>query len=94
MRKVLKILVSNRMIILAILGVSLYIGISQYDISLWYILFYGIFLGVIFGKVFCRWVCPLGLVMEIMMSMGGEDSKIIKFGVILPEDRKAFARAE
>lgn len=76
MRKVLKKLVSNRMVILTILGVSLYLGISQYHISLWYILFYGIFLGVIFGKVFCRWVCPMGLIMEMMMSMGGEDSKI------------------
>ena len=76
MRKVLKKLVRNRMVILTILGVSLYLGISQYHISLWYILFYGIFLGVIFGKVFCRWVCPMGLIMEMMMSMGGEDSKI------------------
>lgn len=64
------------MIILSILGVSLYIGISQYHISLWYILFYGIFLGVIFGKVFCRWVCPMGLIMEMLMSMGGEDGKL------------------
>lgn len=76
MRKVLKVLVSNRMIILSILGVSLYLGISQYHISLWYILFYGVFLGVIFGKVFCRWVCPMGLIMEMLMSMGGEDGKI------------------
>ena len=90
MRKVLKVLVSNRMIILTILGASMYIGISQFHISLWYILFYGIFLGVIFGKVFCRWVCPMGLIMEMMMSMGGEDVKsskctnIIKSAARLP----------
>jgi polyferredoxin len=76
MRKVLKILVSNRMIILSALGISMYIGITQFHISLWFILLYGIVLGVIFGKVFCRWVCPMGLIMEILMSLGGEDGKI------------------
>ena len=76
MRKVLKVLVGSRMIILSVLGVSLYLSISQFHISLWYILAAGVLLGVIFGKVFCRWVCPMGLIMEMMMGMGGEDSKI------------------
>jgi len=35
MRKVLKVLVDSRMIILSVLGVSLYLAISQYHISLW-----------------------------------------------------------
>jgi polyferredoxin len=30
---------------------------------------------VVFGKVFCRWVCPLGLMMEFMMGMS-PDGKI------------------
>lgn len=72
MRKVLKVLVDSRMIILSVLGVSLYLGISQYHISLWYILAAGVLLGVIFGKVFCRWVCPMGLIMELMMSLSPE----------------------
>ena len=76
MRKILKVLVSNRMIILSLLGVTLYLAISQYNISLWYILAVGVFLGAVFGKVFCRWVCPMGLIMEMLMSMGGNDSKI------------------
>jgi polyferredoxin len=76
MRKVLKVLVDTRMIILSVSGVSLYLAISQLHISLWYILLAGVVLGVVFGKVFCRWVCPLGLIMEMMMSMGGDDSKI------------------
>jgi polyferredoxin len=75
MRKVLKMLVSNRMIILSILGVSLYIGISQYHVSLWFIVLYGSFLGIIFGKVFCRWVCPMGLIMEMLMGLS-PDGKI------------------
>jgi polyferredoxin len=75
MRKVLKVLVSNRMIILSVLGVILYLAISQYHISLWYILLAGTVMGVVFGKVFCRWVCPMGLIMEIMMSMS-PDGKV------------------
>ena len=63
------------MIILSVLGALLYVGISYYNISLWYILLAGVVLGVIFGKVFCRWVCPMGLIMEIMMSLSG-DGKI------------------
>ncbi len=69
MRKFLKVLVDSRMIILSVLGVSLYLAVSQYHISLWYILAAGVITGVIFGKVFCRWVCPMGLIMEIMMNL-------------------------
>ncbi|HZL08859.1 MAG TPA: 4Fe-4S binding protein [Prolixibacteraceae bacterium] len=73
----LKLLVNIRMIILSVLGILLYIAYSHYQISLWYILLAGVILGVIFGKVFCRWVCPMGLIMEVMMSMSG-DGKIRK----------------
>ena len=69
MRKILKFLVNSRMIILSVLGVSLYLAISNYHVSLWYILAAGVGLGVIFGKVFCRWVCPMGLIMEMMMGL-------------------------
>ena len=75
MRKILKFLVNSRIIILSVLGVSLYLAISQYHISLWYILAAGVLLGVIFGKVFCRWVCPMGLIMEMLMGLS-PDGKI------------------
>ena len=75
MRKTLKILVSKRILILLVLSISLYIGISNFHISLWYMFLGGILLGVVFGKVFCRWVCPMGLIMELIMSMS-PDSKI------------------
>jgi polyferredoxin len=74
MQNVLRILVSKRFIILSVLGVGLFLAISQFQISLWYILLAGIVLGVVFGKVFCRWVCPMGLIMELIMSMS-PDSK-------------------
>jgi polyferredoxin len=69
MRKFLKLLVSKRFIILSVSGIALFLAISKFNISLWYILLAGIILGVIFGKVFCRWVCPMGLIMELMMNM-------------------------
>ena len=75
MRNVLKFLVNSRMIILSVLGVSLYLAISEYHISLWYILAAGTVMGVVFGKVFCRWVCPMGLIMEILMGLS-PDGKI------------------
>jgi len=75
MRKFLKLLVSKRFIILSVSGAALYLAISKFNISLWYILLAGIILGVIFGKVFCRWVCPMGLIMELIMSMS-PDGKI------------------
>jgi polyferredoxin len=73
MRKILKILVDKRIVILSFLGVSLYLAISQYHISLWYVHLAGILMGVVFGKVFCRWVCPMGLIMELLMSLSGDD---------------------
>lgn len=75
MRGLLKLLVNKRVIILSVSGISLYLAISYYQISLWYILIAGTILGVIFGKVFCRWVCPIGLVMELLMSLNA-DGKI------------------
>ncbi len=75
MRKLLKLLVDKRMIILSVLSVALYLAISRYNVSLWYVLLAGVVTGVIFGKVFCRWACPMGLIMELMMSMSA-DGKI------------------
>ncbi len=69
MQKILKILVSRRFIILSVSGAALYLGVSQLHISLWYVLLAGVVLGLIFGKVFCRWVCPMGLIMELIMSI-------------------------
>ncbi len=72
MRNILKLLVDKRVAILAVLGASVFYAYSQYHISLWYILLAGVIAGIIFGKVFCRWACPMGLIMEIMMGMSPE----------------------
>jgi len=74
MQKFSKFLISKRTIILAIIGVGIYIAISQFHVSLWYVLFFGIATGVVFGKIFCRWMCPMGFIMEIFMGRN-PDSK-------------------
>ena len=49
------------------MGVGIYVLVSYFHVSLLYILIGGSIIGVIFGKVFCRWMCPLGFVMELLM---------------------------
>lgn len=72
MQKLPKLLISKRIIILAILGGLTYLAKSYFNISLWYIILFGISTGVIFGKVFCRWMCPIGFLMEMMMGGGAK----------------------
>jgi polyferredoxin len=69
MNKTVKVLADIRLYILAIAGGSLYYFITWQQLSLWYVLAAGVIMGVVFGKVFCQWVCPLGLVMELFMSL-------------------------
>jgi polyferredoxin len=75
MQKVLNRLIDKRIIILSVLGILLYLAISHFHISLWWVLIAGSLSGVVFGKVFCRWVCPMGLIMELLMGMS-PDGKI------------------
>lgn len=75
MRNIFNFIINKRIIILAILGVSTYIAISRFNLSLWWVLIAGVVLGAIFGKIFCRWICPMGLIMELLMSLSG-DGKI------------------
>lgn len=67
MKKVSRFLISKRIFILFLIGLGIYLLIHFYDVSLWYILIFGVLTGVIFGKVFCRWMCPVGFMMELMM---------------------------
>lgn len=64
----------NRRIIQAVFGVSLYLAISYFHISLWWVVGFGSAIGVVWGKVFCRWMCPMGILMEFMMKLSPDDS--------------------
>ena len=41
---------------------------------MWWVLAFGTLVGVIWGKVFCRWMCPMGILMEVMMKISPDDS--------------------
>ncbi len=69
-----KLLSNNRFYILIVMGVVFYLLVTQYHISLWWVIGFGSLLGIIWGKVFCRWMCPIGLMMELMMKISPDDS--------------------
>ncbi|MCF8298001.1 MAG: 4Fe-4S binding protein [Saprospiraceae bacterium] len=73
-KSITKILANKRWIIQLILGILLYIGINWYQISLWWVLAFGTLTGIIWGKVFCRWMCPVGIIMELIMKMSPSSS--------------------
>lgn len=55
-------------------GAALYLAVAAGVPLLWVIAF-GSALGIVLGKVFCRWLCPMGFVMETMLGATGERSK-------------------
>jgi len=53
-------------------GIGLYALNVLADLSLGWILLIGVAFGVVFGKAFCRWVCPIGFIMELLTSKGDD----------------------
>ena len=70
-KKLLDFIILSRIGILVAIGSTLFYLVSEYHISLWWLLLTGTVTGIIFGKVFCRWMCPVGIMMEIMMGIIG-----------------------
>ena len=79
MKKTTKFIVSKRIIILAVLGALIYFTKSYFNISIWYIVLFGIGTGVIFGKVFCRWMCPIGFMMELFMGNNSQFASMYQY---------------
>jgi polyferredoxin len=68
-------IISKRRIIQALIGGLLIVLYFYFKVPLTYILVVGVLSGVIFGKVFCRWMCPLGFIMELMLGSIDSGSK-------------------
>ena len=68
----LKRLISARRMAQVGFGVGLYLLLQGGYVGLGAVVIFGSALGVIFGKFFCRWMCPMGLVMDLMV--GADDS--------------------
>jgi polyferredoxin len=41
-------------------------------VTLTQVIVFGAALGIVFGKVFCRWMCPMGLLMEVLLGASGD----------------------
>lgn len=72
--KLVKFLAGKRFYIQVVFGIAIYIAVSYYHISFWWLLGAGAFFGIIWGKIFCRWMCPIGIIMELVMKMNLDDS--------------------
>ena len=68
-QKIVSALADRRRWIQLVLGIAIYVFVSYYQISLWWVVAAGSAIGIIWGKVFCRWMCPVGIVMEMIMKM-------------------------
>ncbi|MBN2800117.1 MAG: 4Fe-4S binding protein [Deltaproteobacteria bacterium] len=66
------------------LGVLIWVAVGRYDLSLWWVIGFGSLAGVLFGKFFCRWMCPLGAVMETVMGTANQEGMYQYFKVGCP----------
>ncbi len=71
----LRPLVTRRRAVQALVGVALYWAIGPGGLPLLRVIAVASLAGVLLGKFFCRWMCPLGAVMELMMGAGGEKQR-------------------
>lgn len=77
----LKKIISMRKTIQIILSLAIYLLVAYFNVSLLYIIVFGSMIGVITGKIFCRWMCPIGLLMEFMTSFNshGRHSQLYSY---------------
>lgn len=73
--KTLKLIITNRPFIHLFLAIALYFLASFFKIPLLYIIGGVIILGVMLGKFFCRWMCPIGYMMEMMLSKSSDKNE-------------------
>ncbi len=66
---------NRRRIVQALLGVATWYAVTHYGVSLWWVVLVGVVSGIILGKYFCRWACPMGAIMEIVMGAGEEKQR-------------------
>lgn len=71
-RGFLKRLVSLRRAAQVSFGVALYFAVSALGLGLGWVVLAASAAGIVLGKFFCRWMCPMGAVMETMLGAGGD----------------------
>lgn len=66
-------LITRRRVVQASVGAALYWAIGPGGVPLSWVVLGGSAAGIVLGKFFCRWMCPVGAVMELMTGAGGGD---------------------
>ncbi len=51
-------------------ALGIWVALAQGWTTLGMVVIVGSAMGIILGKIFCRWMCPIGLVMDLMMGAG------------------------
>jgi polyferredoxin len=71
----LRAVVGRRRAVQAAVALALFWAIGPGGVSLGWVVLTGSAAGVLLGKFFCRWMCPMGAMMELMMGAGGDRQK-------------------
>ncbi len=74
-RSGLRRVISARRAVQLAVGVTLYVVVARFSIPLSWVILAGSAIGIIFGKFFCRWMCPMGAIMETMLGAGGGEAR-------------------
>jgi polyferredoxin len=65
-------LVTRRRAVQAAFGLALFWAIGPGGLPLTWVILGGSAAGILMGKFFCRWMCPMGAMMELVTGSGGE----------------------
>lgn len=74
-RRGLRSVISARRGVQIGVGVALYVLVARFSIPLSWVILTGSALGILFGKFFCRWMCPMGAIMETMLGAGDGEGR-------------------
>jgi polyferredoxin len=68
-------IVAIRRIVQVSVGVALWVAVDRGYTTLTVVIVAGSLAGVVLGKFFCRWMCPMGAIMETVMGAGDPDGR-------------------
>ena len=74
-QRMVRVAIRRRRWIQGLLGLLVLVALNKLGVSLWSIVVFGSLAGIVLGKFFCRWMCPLGFMMELMLGAGGGDEQ-------------------
>lgn len=70
----IKKIITRRRIVQFVIGFIFYEAVFVYQFNFLYLMAISIILGGIMGKTFCRWMCPVGFLMETINTFKGKDT--------------------